>query len=241
MTDYKYSPPAIIAESLSPGRSAPEGTAQAAGSAWGTVVIVTNVLVAIVLIVGMVVDGKSVAISVVSGVTYYGASTGLFILIASGSLADMWRTWLYAGTERERIVAQADVLELHLKWQIAQAHPQPAPQLEGRHTPHTPPALGRFVHPEPPPDVQKAALKWARQHYDAQGHPDPSMVHPDGRVRRGTIGSARTGASARDKEAKEWLLQKGVIGAVPGGYAIDLSTYPTWAHARQLYNPHPVV
>lgn len=75
------------------------------------------------------------------------------------------------------------------------------------------------------------ALAWARTLYNDAGDPNPAKVYNDGRLKVRMAGSSR-GPGTR--EAGLWLIQKGVIKKVPGGFALNIKHFPTRESLRGL-------
>lgn len=97
-------------------------------------------------------------------------------------------------------------------------------------------AFARELHPVD--TTRDEAVAWAMKLYNDLGEPHPHYVQlsgkPEaiGRIQNiRIIGSARGAGSA---EALLWLLQRGVLLKRPGGYALNLSEYPSSRDVRYV-------
>ncbi|MCC6454481.1 MAG: hypothetical protein IT328_06020 [Caldilineaceae bacterium] len=76
------------------------------------------------------------------------------------------------------------------------------------------------------------AISWASGLYNELGQADPTKVQADGRLKVRMIGSSRGPGS---REAGLWLIQKGVIVKVPGGFALNMRHFRTRESLRNLF------
>ena len=91
-----------------------------------------------------------------------------------------------------------------------------------------------FVANYPDP-VRTLALTWAATLYKG-GRPDPDHVRRDGRIYNTTLPFSARGEwdNAESVDGKRYLLDQGIISAVPGGYALNVAKYPTLPHLGRV-------
>lgn len=89
-----------------------------ADNAW-LVLTIANVLVALVIIVGMLVDGSTARRAILFGAVYFFPTMAVFVLALTGTLTDIVRGRQREITERQRIDAYADLGGQAIAWRIA--------------------------------------------------------------------------------------------------------------------------
>lgn len=224
-----------------------------AAGAW-FVLTVANVIVATVIIVGMLVDGSSAGNAILLGAAYFFPTMAIFVLALTGTFTDVIRSAQRERTERQRIDAYADLADKALDWRLAVEHNRllelerdalPG-DLKRRLAVLERDALDRTLdrgdadpvrapswvtpHPEQDvPDAKQEALRWAAGLYLDNGEPNPEAVQMVGketalgRLRGPMLGSVR---GAGSEAARLWLLDRRIILATRGGYALNLAQYP---------------
>lgn len=75
------------------------------------------------------------------------------------------------------------------------------------------------------------AIAWLNDLYDELGNADRRKVRPDGRLRVRMLGSTR-GPGSRD--AGRWLIDRGAILKVEGGFALNMRYFRTRENVRNL-------
>lgn len=124
MPEYKNNyvpalPPDILAPPPTPLPDAPlVRNEMRAENAW-FVLTLANVLVAVVIIVGMLVDGSTARRAILFGAVYFFPTMAIFVLALTGTITDVIRSGQREKTERFRIDAYADLGEKHLDWRLA--------------------------------------------------------------------------------------------------------------------------
>lgn len=193
----------------------------------GFVLTVANLMLTALLITGMLIKGSAVQTALLIGGTYFAATTIAFVFVITGALTAMVNSWQRETTERLRVEAWRELGAMAIEWRLAVEETRQM-ELGGRR----PAASVERVSPlttyvAPVADGEAAqveGVRFAMGLYDTRGRPDPKRLHADGRLKIRMIGSKR-GSGSRD--AGRWLLRAGIIRRVRGGYALDISRYPT--------------
>lgn len=231
----------------------PEAASVASGiradTAW-LVLLSANILVTIIIIAAMLIDGSTTRAAIAYGVIYFAPTTTIFVLALTGTLTDIVRSGQREKTERQRIDAYTTLAEKALDWRLAvesnrQLELQRPAQLEMRrtHLSADPVQTPTFVPPydnrpkgafaaevQPIDTTAEEALGFARGLYLDSGKPNPNRVwltekpESHGRLRGNMVGSKRGEGS---NEARLWLLHRRIIVKKPGGYALNLTLFPT--------------
>jgi hypothetical protein len=157
-----------------------------------------------------------------------------------GELAIQWRQAVEANRTAE---LQAQAMPIQLQKRIAALETE---LLEQRVAADPLRRVSTFVSPydnrskaafaeevEPPVDTTaNEAIGWASGLYNELGQADPAKVQADGRLKMRMIGSSRGPGS---REAGLWLVHKGVIVKVPGGFALNMRHFRTRESLRNLF------
>lgn len=201
----------------------------------GLVLTVANLAVTAILITGMLINGSQVQSAILVGGAYFAGTTTAFVFVITGALTAMLNGWQHEKTERQRIQAYRELGELAIEWRLAVEETRQM-ELEGRRPPTEAvqriSPLNSYVAPFADGEqAQVEGVHFAMTLYDTLGKPDPTRLHPDGRLRGRMIGSKRGSGS---REAGRWLLREGIIKRVQGGYALQLDKYPTRDTLRHL-------
>lgn len=221
-----------------------------------------NLMITAIIIAGMWFNGEEVVSALITGGSYFAVTMICYVLFISGQAAAIVGIRQRERTERLRVEAWYNVATQALHWRMAveqnrtlelqaQALPvdiqQRVAQLE-RHQlveetaapVQTPYAATTFVAPYPATrvgtDPAEEALAWACELYrDSDGRPDPEKVVTEGDkagwIRGKMLGSKRGSGS---REAGLWLLHRGVVRQVAGGYALDIKRFPHRGALRRL-------
>lgn len=229
--------PAVYEEVAPPPPSVIEVQGQPASveTNLGFVLTVANLLVTALLITGMLVNGSQVQTAILVGGAYFAMTTTAFVFVITGALTAMVNGGQREKTERLRVAAYRELGEMALEWRLAVEETRQI-ELMGRR-PSTDSVqrlspLNTYVAPYAEGEqAQVEGVRFAMSLYDTRGRPDPSRVHPDGRLKIRMLGSKR-GSGGRD--AGRWLLQQGIIRRVAGGYALQIDDYPTRDSLRHL-------
>lgn len=158
-------------------------------------------------------------------------------------VAFQWRQAVEANRTAE---LQAQALPSQLQRRIAALETELLEQRISAGGVQTPSGRNTFVTPydnrskaafseetEPPTDTTaNEAMQWLNSLYDELGNVDRRKVNSDGRLKVRMIGSSRGPGS---REAGRWLIQRGVIYKVPGGFALNLQHYRTRESLRNLF------
>lgn len=227
------------------------------------IVVSANLAVMAVIIIGMIVDGAQAGIAIITGVAYFTLTSPLYLAIVTGVLTAIMGRREREKTERLRIQAYKELGEQAIAWRQSveqnrhleltqQALPRDIQrrlaQLESdaleRETAQTPGRGSTYIsaysnvseaaHSDIAPQVDttaQEAVAWLSGLYDEFGNADRSKLQSDGRLKIRMLGSSR-GPGSRD--AGLWLISKGVIRKVPGGFALNLRRYPTRESVRNL-------
>jgi hypothetical protein len=230
----------------------------------GFVVTVANVLVTAIIVIGMLVDGRQASSAIITGSAYFAITTALYMFIDTGALATILSAWQREKTERYRVRAYRELGELAIGWRVrieenraAELQAQALPTQLARRVAtletemleqrvHVDPVQGapsfvtpydnrsKAAHAETGPQVDTTAneaIAWLNDLYDDIGEVDRSKVNSDGRLKVRMIGSSR-GPGTR--EAGLWLIDKGVITKVPGGFSLNMRYFRTREGVRTL-------
>lgn len=197
-------------------------------SGWSIIVTSANVLLAIILIVGMLFDGQSIVLSIITGAAYYFLSTVTVVGLASGQLSTMWRAWLVASTEKHRVDAYEYLAERKMELDAPQTVQtvQPVRQLPADPV-QTPTALPHNYVPAYTAQAVGEAWEWVSTLYDSAGMLDMRRVRK-GYIQGEIVGSKRHGGNA---EALELLRSLNMVAQAKGGYVFNVKRYPTLDHA----------
>lgn len=231
----------------------------------GFVVTAANLLVTAIIITAMLVDGQQAGRAILVGAAYFAITMTSFTILITGTLSTIVASVGREKTERLRIEAYRELGESAINWRIrvednrameiqAQALPRDiqrrlatleeeaierSTNVDPLRTPSTYIApysnVSEAAHSDIAPQVDttaQEAVAWLRALYDDTGEADRSKLQSDGRLKIRMLGSSRGPGS---REAGLWLINKGVIRKVPGGFALNLKHYPTRESVRNLY------
>jgi hypothetical protein len=108
-------------ELLTPPAQSPDPPAAAprVEQGFGFVLTVTNLFVTAIIISGMLIDGQSVTVAMVTGAAYFFPTTIVYVLALTGTFTDVIRGGQRERTERLRIDAYADLAAHALTWRMA--------------------------------------------------------------------------------------------------------------------------
>jgi hypothetical protein len=200
----------------------------------GFVLTLANLMVTAIIVVAMILDGTQAKNAIIAGSLYFAVTMTGFALVVTGALGSMVAALAHEHTERQRIDAYEALGLESFAWRMAVEETRQI-ELLGR----TPPTEGvqrtsplNYVAPFADGEqAQHEGVRFAMGLYSTMGRPDPKHVHPDGRLRGRMLGSKRGSGS---REAGRWLLRAGIIQRVRGGYALDISRFPTRDSLRHL-------
>lgn len=227
-----YTPPAI---------NAPPTPAPTTEAGLGFVLTVANVLVTVVIVTGMIVDGRQAGNAILTGAAYFAITSIAFASLITGSASSIFLTWQHQRTERHRIDAYENLATLALHWRIESARAQQPPLLPVQERgmvdpPQTPSVTDTFVPPYA--DAQSAAseaLAWASSLYGPDGQPDGRQVVLSGDNRGWLIAKmlgSKRGAGSRD--AGLWLIHNRFILRARGGHVVNLLSFPDRGSLQKL-------
>ena len=195
-----------------------------------------NTLVTLFLIVGMIVDQRSVTVSVLSGAFYFFASTGFVVTVLSGALPA-----IIINGQNQKTLLKRDELpyKYNPTWKVVEPLQIPATlPTEGLQTPIALPTTRNFVPAQTEADdgARREAVAFILQLYNKEGNPDPAKVlmatdnEKPGRLR----------IKAPSRPAKEYLLRKHILLDLGTGYRLNLARCRTIEDARRELQQPPL-
>lgn len=230
----------------------------------GLIVIVSaNLAMTAIIMTVLLLYGSDVEAVLQRGVLYFAITTPIYLIIITGSLAKILGRWAREKTERQRIKAYERVMVVAFQWRreveanrAAEIQAQSLPtQLTRRIAALEEELLERRLSTDPLRNVAtfvapydntskaahadehavdttaQEAIAWLNDLYDELGNADRRKIRPDGRLRVRMLGSTRGPGS---REAGRWLLDRGAILKVEGGFALNMRYFRTRENVRNL-------
>lgn len=202
------------------------------------IVISANLAVMVIVMGGLWAGGMEPLAIILGGIGYFTVTTPIYLALVTNVVTAMYSRHERERTERLRIEAYREIAELGFEWRLAVEETRQM-ELAGR---RKGPAVAERISPlstyvpaiADGDEAQQEGVRFAMGLYDTHGRPDARRVHADGRLKIRMCGSKR-GAGSRD--AGRWLLREGIVRRVQGGYALNLSHYPTRDSLRHYLQP----